>query len=62
MTECKKCSQKYIGTSGPQLKYRLADHQGYVTNQVASTATGVHFNLSGQFTLNIYLCYKQEFF
>ena len=41
MLECKKCSQKYIGTSERQLKYRLADHRGYVTNQVISRAMGL---------------------
>ena len=29
------------------LKYRLADHRGYVTNGVTSQATGEHFNLPG---------------
>ena len=47
MLECKKCSQRYIGTSGRQLKHRLADHRGYIINQVASRATGAHFNLPG---------------
>ena len=43
MLECKKCSQRFIGTSGRQLKHRLADHRGYIINQVA----GPHFNLPG---------------
>ena len=30
-----------------QLKHRLADHSGYIINQVASQATGAHFNLPG---------------
>ena len=42
---CKKCQQKYIGTSGRQLQKRLADHRGYIFNQVESRATGAHFNL-----------------
>ena len=34
-------------TSGRQLKHRLADHRGYIINQVVSRATGPHFNLPG---------------
>ena len=34
------CHQRYIGTTGHQLKYRMADHRGYITNQVTSKATG----------------------
>ena len=44
---CKKCQQKYIGTSGRQLQKRLADHRGYISTQVESRATGAHFNLPG---------------
>ena len=44
---CKKCNQKYIGTTGRQLKNKLADHGGYIRNQVISRATGAHFNLPG---------------
>ena len=29
------------------LKYRLADHRGYITNGVISQSTGAHFNLPG---------------
>ena len=29
------------------LKFRLADHRGYINNQVVSKATGAHFNLPG---------------
>ena len=29
------------------LKFRVADHQCYVTNKVTSQATGEHFNLPG---------------
>ena len=29
------------------LKYRLAEHRGYVTNGVTSQATGEHFNMPG---------------
>ena len=47
MLECKKCYQRYIGTSGRKFKFRLADHGGYITNQVVSRATGAHFNQPG---------------
>ena len=29
------------------LNFRLADHHGYVINQITSKATGAHFNLPG---------------
>ena len=29
------------------LKFRLADHRGYVVNNVTTQATGEHFNLPG---------------
>ena len=47
--ECQKekCRQRYIGTTGRHLKVRLADHRGYITNQVTSKATGAHSNLPG---------------
>ena len=49
MLECKKdkCRKRYIGTTGRQLRYRLADHRGYISNQVENKATGAHFNLPG---------------
>ena len=49
MLECKKdqCKKRYIGTTGRQLKDRLADHRGYISNQVETKATGAHFNLPG---------------
>ena len=30
-----------------KVKYRLADHRGYVTNLVTKLATGAHFNSVG---------------
>ena len=47
--ECQKekCQKKYIGQTKRQLKYRIADHRGYITNKVLSTPTGEHFNLPG---------------
>ena len=50
MLECKKCPQRYIGTSVRQLKHCLADHRGpsgLTCNKVASQATGAQFNLLG---------------
>ena len=49
MLECQKdkCRQRYIGTTGRQLKLRLAEHRGYISNQVISKATGAHWNLPG---------------
>ena len=39
--------RKYIGFTVCQLKHRLADHKGYITNQVTNRATGAHWNLPG---------------
>ena len=49
LIECKKdnCSMKYVGETRRILKFRLAEHRGYVTNQDFSTATGNHFNSPG---------------
>ena len=49
LIECQidTCRQKYIGHTGRLLKFRLADHRGYINNQVVSKATGAHFNLPG---------------
>ena len=48
MIECKKdnCNMRYIGETKRILKFRLADHRGYVNNG-DDTATGEHFNLPG---------------
>ena len=47
--ECQKpnCHKRYIGQTKRKLKNRIADHRGYVSNQVLSTPTGEHFNLPG---------------
>ena len=49
MIECEKdkCKQRYIGQTGRLLQFRIADHRGYITNQVTSWATGAHLNLPG---------------
>ena len=39
--------KKYIGTTGRQLKKRLGEHRGYITNQVTSKSTVAHWNLPG---------------
>ena len=49
LLECQKspCMQRYIGTTGRQLKHRLAEHRGYISNLVLSRATGAHWNQPG---------------
>ena len=49
LLECQKenCQQRYIGITGRQLKFRMADHRGYIINQVTNKATGAHWNLPG---------------
>ena len=46
---CKKenCRSVYIGETKRMLKFRLADHRGYVSNKETTQATGSHFNLPG---------------
>ena len=38
---------KYVGETKRILKFRLADHRGYVNNHDYKTATGEHFNSPG---------------
>ena len=50
MVECQKSQCKlnrYIGESGRPLRYRLAEHRGYVVNYITTTATGAHFTSPG---------------
>ena len=49
MIQCSKdnCKMSYIGQTGRILKFRIAEHRGYVRNNVTSKATGEHFNLPG---------------
>ena len=49
MIECEKdnCKERYIGESKRSIKYRIADHRGYVVNKHVDKATGAHFNLPG---------------
>ena len=53
LLECQKCGQRYVGTTGRQLKHRLAEHRGYIKNQVVSKATGAHFNMPGHSLANL---------
>ena len=48
MIECKKdtCRLKYIGETKRIMKFRLAEHRGYIGNN-DDTATGEHFNSPG---------------
>ena len=41
------CQQVYIDETKRMLKFRLADHRGYVSNGDISKSTGAHFNLPG---------------
>ena len=47
LLECQQNSQRYVGTTGRQLKHKLEEHKGYINNQVLVKAIGEHFNLSG---------------
>ena len=55
MIECEEdmCKQRYIGQTGRILKFRIAEHRGYVSNQVTSKATCAHFNLPGHSLANM---------
>ena len=55
MLECQKdnCRQRYIGETGRQLRQRIAEHRGYITNQVLTKATGAHWNLPGHSLANL---------
>ena len=53
MIECRKCEKRYIGQTGRKFKLRLADHKGYITNQVLSQPVGSHFNLPGHCLANL---------
>ena len=46
LIECKKdkWNMKYVGETKRILKFRLADHRGYVNNLDETQATGKHFN------------------
>ena len=49
MIQCQKdyCKMKYIGETKRMLKYRMADHRGYVSNEDTTKPTGAHFNSPG---------------
>ena len=49
MIECQKsnCKERYIGESGRPLRYRLAEHRGYIVNNITTTPTGAHFTSPG---------------
>ena len=55
MLECQKdnCRQRYIGETGRQLRQRVAEHRGYITNQVLTKATGAHWNLPDHSLANL---------
>ena len=35
---------KYVGETKRMLKFRLADHRGYINNQDETQSNGKHFN------------------
>ena len=49
MIKCDKdnCKLRYIGENKRSIKYRIANHRGYVVNKHVDKATGAHFNLPG---------------
>ena len=49
LIECEKdnCKLRYIGQTKRALKYRLAEHRGYVNQNITDKSTGSHFNLPG---------------
>ena len=49
LIQCKKeqCNMKYVGETKRIMRFRLADHRGYVNNLDVSQATGEHFNSPG---------------
>ena len=49
LIECQKesCKLRYIGQTGRLFKLRLADHRGYIRNEVLDQPIGAHFNLPG---------------
>ena len=48
MIECRKdsCRMRYIGETKRIMKFRLAEHRGYISNN-DDTPTGEHFNSPG---------------
>ena len=55
MIKCDKdeCQMKYIGETKRMLKYRLADHRRYVSQNDTSKATGAHFSSPGHTLSNM---------
>ena len=49
LLECQKENgqQRYIGTTGRQLKKRISDHRGHISKQVSRKATWANWNLPG---------------
>ena len=41
------CNSVYIGETKRMLKYRIAEHRGYVLHKRTDKSTGEHFNLPG---------------
>ena len=59
---CKKenCQEVFIGETKRMLKQCLADHRGYVTNNVTSTPTGEYFNLPGHSLVDLSITVSEQ--
>ena len=44
---------RYIGETKRHLRYRLAEHRGYIQNKQTEKATGAHFTLPGHSVANL---------
>ena len=55
LIQCDKqnCNTKYIGETKRNIRYRLAEHRGYVINNQTDKTTGAHFNLPGHSVANL---------
>ena len=55
-----RCKKRYIGESKRSLKYRLADHRGYLLNQYIDKVTMAHFNTIGHSLSNLKITILEE--
>ena len=52
---------KYVGETKRMLKFRLADHRGYINNQDETQATGKHFNSPGHSLADLSITVLEKF-
>ena len=55
-----RCKKRYIGESKRSLKYRLADHRGYLLNQYIDKVTMAHFNTIAHSLSNLKITILEE--